>query len=299
MRNESRHPWLNIVEYPFYPREFQSRDGWMSYVDYGRGRPIVFLHGAPSWSYEFRKMILKLGDSFRCLAPDHLGFGLSDKPKDADYTPQGHYERFCELMDYLRIRDVTLFLHDSGGPIGLKWALDHRDRVRDLVLCNTWMGSLRDNPSARRLAKMVSHPINRVYYRLLNASPSFIMPALFADRHKIPKATQVQYLEPFRQESERRGIYKMIESLITAEGFYEDLYARREQMSDIPTLVLWGMKDPMFTPRYLEGWEQALPYADVSMFHGVGRHIPEECPTIAVDEVKWFLMNHATSVRLL
>jgi haloalkane dehalogenase len=284
------------VEYPFVPREFESRDGWMSYVDSGQGRPIVFVHGAPSWSFEFRWFIHKLNDTYRCIAPDHLGFGLSEKPAKADYSPQGHYERFSSLMEYLRLRDVTLVLHDAGGPIGLKWALENRRLVRDLVLCNTWMWSLRDNPSARKLAQMVSHPINRIYYRVLNASPSFILPALFADRHCIPKATQVQYLEPHRLERERRAIYRTIESLISGEAFYEDLWERRSEMCDLPTLLLWGMKDPMFTTRYLERWQETLPHADVACFHGVGRHVPEECASIAVDEIKWFMLNHDRSL---
>ncbi|HEY0866995.1 MAG TPA: alpha/beta fold hydrolase [Fimbriimonas sp.] len=299
MRTESSYPWLNVVEYPFVPREFQSRDGWMSYVDSGRGRPIVFLHGTPSWSFEFRWFVHKLNGSYRCIAPDHLGFGLSEKPRDADYSPQGHFERFSELMDYLRLKEATLFLHDSSGPIGLKWAMENRDRVQGLILCNTYMWSLRDNPSARKLAQMVSHPINRLYYRILNANPAFILPSLFADRHCIPKATQVQYLEPHRLERERRGVYKMVESLIYGEAFFEDLWSKRAELIDIPTLVLWGMKDPMFTPRYLERWEETLPQASVSCFHGVGRHIPEECASVAVDEIRWFLTNRSVSARTM
>jgi haloalkane dehalogenase len=261
LRTESRTPWLNVVEYPFVPREFQSRDGWMSYVDHGRGRPIVFLHGAPAWSFSFRKIIRSLGDNYRCIAPDYLGFGLSEKPPKVDYRPQAHVERFTELMDYLRVRDVTLVLHDHGGPIGLAWALNHMDRVRNLVLINT-----------------------------------FIMPALFADRHKIPKATQVQYLEPFRSHKEREGIYHMIESLTNAAAFHNLLWHRREELRATRALLLWGMRDPMFGPDALARWEQILPEAEVVEFKGSGRFVPEEAPSVVADQIRWFLLNHQTAV---
>lgn len=295
MRTQSRHPWLNVVEYPFVPREFETPDGWMSYVDHGRGRPLVFLHGSPSWSFVFRKLLLPLGQSYRCIAPDHLGFGLSDKPLRADYRLQAHAERFARLMDYLRLEDVTLVVHDAGGPIGLDWAIKNPDRVRDLVIFNTWMWPLRENGPAMRLARLVGNPINRFYYRALNASPTFIMPALFADRHRIPKATQVQYLEPFRAFRERQGIYGMVEALKTGEPMFNLLWMQREALAEKRALLLWGMRDPLFGPEALETWKGVLPHAEVVRFHGHGRFVPEEAPAVAADNIRWFLMNHCTA----
>ena len=126
---ESSYPWLNTVEYPFATRQFDTGDGWMSYVDHGRGRPIVFLHGNPTWSYLYRHLITDLSANYRCIAPDLLGYGLSDKPQHIDYRPDAQARRFAALMDYLNLDDVTLVVQCAGGPIGMSWALDQPKRV--------------------------------------------------------------------------------------------------------------------------------------------------------------------------
>jgi len=291
LRTETRTPWLNIVQYPFRTREFDTGDGWMSYVDEGRGRPIVFVHGSPTWSYLYRNVIKSLAPWHRCIAPDHLGFGLSEKPANVDYRPEKQAERFEALMFYLGIRDCTLVVHDAGGPIGLSFALNYPGRVRELVIINSWMWSLRDNRPAMRLAHLVGNPINRFYYRALNASPTFILPALFADRHQIPKATQVQYLEPFRPFRERRALYAMVESLSRSEAWFESLYRRREAIESKRGLLLWGTKDPMFRPEYLARWQEMLPNSEVVTFPHVGRFVPEEASKTVSQEIRWFLMN--------
>jgi pimeloyl-ACP methyl ester carboxylesterase len=131
--SESSYPWLNLVQYPFMTREFDCGEGWMSYVDHGQGRPVVFVHGNPTWSYLYRHLIRDIGRTNRCVAPDLLGFGLSEKPHRADFRPEAQAERFSRLMDYLKLEDVTLVVQDAGGPIGLSWAIDHPNRVRNLV----------------------------------------------------------------------------------------------------------------------------------------------------------------------
>jgi haloalkane dehalogenase len=291
VKSETQFPWLNKVQYPFRTREFDTGDGWMSYVDEGRGRPVVFVHGAPTWSYLYRHLIRGLAPYYRCIAPDHLGFGLSDKPIGVDYRPEKQAERFEALMSYLGIRDCTLVVHDAGGPIGLSWALNYPGRVREIVLFNTWMWSLHENNSAMRLARLVGNPFNRFYYRALNASPSFIMPALFADRHRIPKATQVQYLEPFRPFRERRALYAMIEGIKDSGPWFESLWRRRDAIEFKRTLILWGTKDPLYRPDYLDRWEGFLDDHDTVRFPHVGRFVPEEAARMALDEIRWFLIN--------
>lgn len=297
MRSDSLHPWLNTVEYPFLTREFDTGDGWMSYVDHGRGAPVVFLHGSPTWSYLFRRQIKGLGGLYRCIAPDHLGFGLSEKPLGIDYTPEAQARRFEKLMDYLQLRDVTLVLHDCGGPIGLSWAMNHPERVRQVVLFNTWMWPLNDNRPARRLATLVGNPINRIYYRILNASPTFILPALFADRHCIPRPSQVQFLEPFRNFRERRAIYAMVEGLRDSEAWFAELWQNRSALLRTRALLLWGTKDPLFGLDALVRFQEILPFAETVTFPHVGRFVPEEASRMALEELRWFLMNQRILIK--
>lgn len=294
MRIHTEFPWLNIVQYPYRTREFDTGDGWISYVDEGRGRPLVFVHGAPTWSYLWRHLIRGLAPWYRCIAPDHLGFGLSQKPERMDYTPQAQAERLERLMLQLDLRDVTLVLHDSGGPIGLNFALNYPGRVREIVLFNSWMWGLQENRAAMKLATLVGNPFNRFYYRVLHASPSFIMPALFADRHRIPRATQTQYLEPFRAFHERRALYEMIEGLKRSRAWFDDLWDRRFIIENKRFLFLWGTKDPMFPIDYLHRFERAFTHHHTVEFPWVGRFVPEEAAKAAVQEIRWFLLSSPT-----
>ena len=135
----ARPAWVSERLYPFESRFFTTPGGRMHYVDEGAGAPVAFLHGNPSWSFEFRGLVADLRDRFRCVAPDHLGFGLSARPgRGEDHHPAAHAENFIALMHHLGLDDVTLFLADWGGPIGLEFARRHPDRVARLVIVNTW-----------------------------------------------------------------------------------------------------------------------------------------------------------------
>src|SRR5690349_10562936 len=133
--------WLDRQAYPFTPRRLKLAAGTVSYLDEGRGDPLLFVHGTPTWSFEYRHLIRALAPRHRCIAPDHLGFGLSERPADLPYTPEAHARVLAEFVDKLGLGRFTLVVHDFGGPIGLPLALDHPERVRGLVLLNTWMWS--------------------------------------------------------------------------------------------------------------------------------------------------------------
>ena len=283
--------WLNTVQYPFVPREFETGDGTMRYLDEGQGRPLVFLHGNPTWSYLWRGFVRALSDGYRCIAPDMLGYGLSDKPAKADYRPRTQARRLAGLLDVLGIDDATLVVSCAGGPLGLGWAIQNPDRVHSLVLFNTWLWSLEENRYAMRLSRLVGNPLNRFYYRALNASPSFILPALFADRHRIQRPSRTQYLEPFRSHRERGALYTMIESLERDADWHEELWAKRAAIADKPALLLWGTKDPIFGSEALSRFEELFPNHTTRRFLNSGRFVPEESPKAAFEEIRWFLMN--------
>ncbi len=109
--------WLDRVEYPFAPRRVSTTDGEMSCVDEGAGEVVVLVHGTPTWSFEWRHVIRALRPTHRVVAPDHLGFGLSDRPAGADYRPEAHARRFAECMAAVLPvgQAVTLVVHDLAG----------------------------------------------------------------------------------------------------------------------------------------------------------------------------------------
>jgi haloalkane dehalogenase len=289
VRVDDPHHWLNVVEFPFEPSGFDCRDGRMSYVDEGFGRPLVFVHGAPTWSYCWRKLIKGLRDDYRCIAPDFLGFGLSDKPEKADYTPPAHYRRLTELLDSLGLEEVTLVVHDYGGPIGLNWALDHPTRVREIVIFNSWMWSLRSDRVARQLHRMFGNWMNRYYYRVLPASPSFFLPVLFADRYRVGRFTREQYLMPFHKHRSRQAPYAAAQDLYRYSPWYESMWERVGELRRFPTLLVWGMEDLSLGEDALKKWRTALPEARVAVLPKAARYVMDDMPMRSLEEMRFFL----------
>src|SRR5262245_22692226 len=169
--------WLDRTLYPFAGHAFSTPEGRMHYVDEGQGRPLLLVHGTPSWSFEWRAAIAGLRDAARCVAPDHLGFGLSDKPAQAAYKPADHARRLLELVRALDLREITLVVHDFGGPIGLPVLLQEPARVRALVVVNSWAWAHGSDPRIARLSRLVASSFGRFLYLSLNASPRFLVPS--------------------------------------------------------------------------------------------------------------------------
>jgi haloalkane dehalogenase len=128
-----------LAGYPFAPRRVEFDGHAMSYVDEGSGEPVLLLHGEPTWSFLWRKIIPQLPG--RVVAPDLIGFGLSDKPEDvAWYSYDRHVRSIAHLVETLDLREITLVVHDWGGPIGLRVAVEHPDRVARIAILNTGIG---------------------------------------------------------------------------------------------------------------------------------------------------------------
>ena len=137
-----RTPEEKLEGLPGYPFESRYRevDGLrLAHLDEGEGKPVVFFHGEPTWSYLWRKVIPPVRDAgFRCIAPDYAGFGRSDKPTDLGwYTYDRHVELMAGLLEELDLRDATAVVHDWGGPIGLRLAVEHPDRFSRIVIMET------------------------------------------------------------------------------------------------------------------------------------------------------------------
>lgn len=129
--------WVDRAEYPFEPEAIILGPGTMRYLDEGDGESVVMVHGTPTWSFLYRHLVKGLRDRYRCVVPDHLGFGLSDKPARWSYAPADQARNLTTLIETLGLKDITLVVHDFGGPIGLSYALEHPENVRRLVLFNT------------------------------------------------------------------------------------------------------------------------------------------------------------------
>jgi haloalkane dehalogenase len=264
--------------------------GRMHYVDEGRGEPILFVHGTPTWSYEWRHVIRALAGAHRCIAPDHLGFGLSDRPRNFAYTPEAHAESFAEFVTRLNPQPFTLVVHDFGGPIALPFCLDHPERVSRIVLINTWMWSFTDDPDMTRKARIAGGGFGRFMYRHVNFSLRVLMPSAYGDRKELTPEIHAQYLDRFPDASSRgRVLWPLAHALLGSTPFYESLWQRREGLRGRPALVIWGMKDSAFRPRQLARWIDVLPEATVCRIENAGHWPHEEEPGAVVDALRDFL----------
>ena len=257
--------WVDRTAYPFEPRYFEIDGAQMHYVDEGQGAPIVMVHGTPAWSFLYRDLIKTLAPGYRCIAPDHLGFGLSDKPEQAFYRPEDHARRLRMLIEHLGLRDLTLMVHDFGGPIGLSYAVEQPGNVTSLVLFNTWMWSLRGELVAE-LAGRASGSIGKFVFRQLNFELRVLFKAVWGDQSKLSVALHQQYLQPFAQPSDRQAIWVLAHELLGSSEWYEVLWQRGERIKEIPTLLLWGLKDPIFKKRFLARWQKLLTSAQTVTF---------------------------------
>lgn len=274
--------------HPFEPHHLDLPGGRMHYVDEGRGRPVVLVHGTPTSSFLYRHLIPPLAETHRVVAPDHLGFGRSDKPPDADYRPEAHARNLQRFFEELDLREVVLAVHDFGGPIGLSFALRHPERVRGLVLFNTWMWSLEGTP-AGRISRLLSGRVGRFLYTRLNLSPRLLLKAGFADTSKLTREAHRHYIEAFPTPSERVAPWVFARELVGSGAWYEGLWAQRDRLRTKPALLLWGMKDPAFGPDFLARWRRALPRARVETFPDAGHFVQEEAPKAAVGHLRSFL----------
>jgi haloalkane dehalogenase len=282
--------WLDRAAYPFTSRWAELRGGHrMHYVDEGRGETILFVHGTPSWSFEWRHLVRALSATHRCVAPDLLGFGLSDRPRDFAYTPEAHAAALAELVERLGLRDVTLVVHDYGGPIGLPLALDGSRRVRRIVLLNTWMWSFAGDADMERKARIAGGALGRFLYRQLNFSLRVLMPSAYGDRRKLTPAIHAQYLAPFADKWSRGAVlWPLAHAILGSSAYYDELWARRERLRTLPALVVWGMRDRAFRPHLLERWQRALP--DARLVELDAGHWPhEEAPEETARAIRDFL----------
>jgi len=284
------HHWLNRTEYPFAPHSFEHDGHNMHYIDEGTGETLLFVHGTPSWSFDFRNVIKALAANYRCIAIDHIGFGLSDKPEHYDYTTINHGRTLERFILHQDLKDITFVVHDFGGPIALSAAMRHPDRVKRLVVLNSWLWSSASDPDFIKMSKVLRSPLLPVLYRWLNFSPLFILPNAFGAK-KLDKKLRGQYTGPFSDRTQRNGALAFAHSLLNDQDWFESLWQARHSIHQKPTLFIWGMKDPVVRPHNLEKFKSGFPSAQVCELPNSGHFPQEEEPKAVAESIAHFITN--------
>jgi len=282
--------WVNSTEYPFEHRYIELKAGTMHYVDEGEGEPILFVHGTPTWSFLYRKFIKSLSNEYRTLAVDHLGFGLSEKSSDFPGRPQAHARNLAEFIHRKKLRDITLVVHDFGGPIGLAAALEDPGRIKRIVLFNTWLWETASNREIQKIDRFINSFLGRLLYLRLNFSPKVMLRKAFHNKKWLTKRLHEQYILPFPDTSSRLSLYRIAQSLAGASGWYGLQWQKLTALEDREWLILWGTEDTFITQEFLDQWRARLPQAEVHEFD-CGHFVQEECADEAVTAMSRFFTD--------
>ena len=272
----SNATWINPDLYPYTPQTFQVPAGQMTYVDEGHGDPIVMVHGNPTWSFVYRKLIDGLSDQYRCIAPDHIGFGQSDKPYDWPYTPQAHAANLDLLLESLDLQNITLVVQDWGGPTGLSYALAHPERIKNLVILNTWLWRVDDDWYYRAFSGFVGGPIGRYLCKNHNFFVNSVTARAYGDRSKLTAEIHRHYRDALPTKESRKGTWVFPKQIIAASEWLESLWDQREKLTDKNVMLAWGMKDIAFREKELERWKAVFPNAAEHRFATGGHFVQDE-----------------------
>ena len=256
--------------------------GRMHYVDEGSGTPIVFVHGNPGWSYEYRKAIKELSKTNRCISADNIGFGLSDKPFSWNYLPENHAKNFADLIDSLNLEKIILVVNDWGGPIGLSYALNNPEKIKHLVITNTWMWSAKDDPYYRKFSGFVGGPIGRFLIRNFNFFGKVIIKKCIVNEKHFDPAIY-RHLET---KDDRKGCWTFPKQIIASSDWLDSLWQKRRSLDGIPKTLIWGMKDIAFREQEFNVWNNDLKNQSVVKLDNVGHYPHEEATDIFIDELK-------------
>ena len=289
-------------DYPFAPKKFDRGHGiQLSYVDEGSvdAEPVVMVHGNPSWSYYWRHLINGLSDGYRCIAVDHIGMGLSDKPDDSqyEYTLQSRVDDLDKLIASLDLKQkITLAVHDWGGMIGFAWALKNPDRIARLVILNTASFPL---PKTKKLPWQIAIGRVPVLGALLIRGFNFFAygAADLGVLHPIEPASRKALLSPYDSWSHRRAVHRFVQDIpLQPSDKAWSLVAQAEQQlpgyKNLPVFIGWGLQDFVFDQDFLARFVKALPNATQKIYGDAGHYVLEDKAAELVPAIRQFLDRH-------
>lgn len=283
--------WIDRNEYPFASHYFQTDAGKLHYVDEGRGKVVLMLHGNPAWSFLYRNLIKLLSPNYRCIAPDYIGFGLSEKPADWSYLPEEHARHIEALIGHLNLKDITLVVGDWGGPIGMSYAVSHPHNVKRLIVMNTWAWPVNRDFHYVAFSAFMGGPIGRFLIRRFNFFAGSFMRVAFGDKHKLSAEAHRHYLRALPTKAERKGSYVFPKQIIASTPWLAQLWSQIGALQNKPALFVWGMKDVAFREKELQQWQSALPHSLTLRLDTVGHFVQEEAPQELGEAVTEFLAN--------
>jgi pimeloyl-ACP methyl ester carboxylesterase len=280
---------------PFDSHFFGRQGRRQHYLDEGTGTPVVMVHGNPTWCFYYRNLVERLSGDFRCIVPDHLGCGLSDAPAEEDYgyTLDDRVDDLDTLLAHLvPVGPIDLVVHDWGGMIGMAWAHRHPERVGRFVILNTAGFAL---PSDQPLPRSIAFARSGFGRWLIERHNFFARSAsLMAFCKPVSRAVRRAYRAPYEPRHRRVATRRFVEDipLGPSDPAYATVAAVESglhRFTDRSALICWGMKDFVFTERFLATWQGHWPHAEVTRYEECGHYVLEDAQPEIVDRIAAFL----------
>jgi haloalkane dehalogenase len=270
----------------------------MSYVDDGprSNDAVVLLHGNPTWSFYYRDLIRAVtGAGLRCVAPDHIGMGLSDKPQDYPYRLAGHIENLGGLIENLGLRRVHLVVHDWGGPIGFGWAVRHSEKIGRIVILNT---AAFPSPRIPLRINLCRTPLLGEW--VIRGLNGFARPATRMAMHRRPMSADARrgYLFPYGSWADRIGIARFLADVPMhkehpSRATLEGIGAQLSLFSQNPVMIAWGGADFCFTKRFYNRWLEIFPQSEAHYLSDAGHYVLEDAREEILPKITAFLGSGA------
>ena len=269
------------------------------YLDEGQGDTVVMVHGNPTWSFYYRNLVQTLSDRYRCIVPDHIGCGLSDKPGDDryEYTLERRVDDLEALLDHLQLKEnITLVVHDWGGMIGMAFASRYPERIKRLVVMNTaafHLPKAKTFPPALTLGRT---PIGSFLIRGFNAF-SGIAARICCKRNPLSAELRQAYTEPYNSWANRIATLRFVQDIPLKPGdraynIVQNVQDGLQRFAQTPLLICWGVKDFVFSTEFLDEWVRHLPHAEVHRFEDGGHYILEDAAEQVIPLIDDFLAKH-------
>lgn len=281
--------------FPFAPHYHEVNGFAMHFVDEGTGEPIVLVHGDPTWGYLWRRFIPPLARRRRCIVPDHMGMGKSGVPEDPyPYRLHHHVANLESLLLHLDLRGMTLVLHDWGGPVGLGVATRYPGRIKRLVLMNTWAFAPWPGAPFPRLVELIRSERGEKFVLEKNG---YLEPALLGTTHRPENLTETvleAYRAPFPTPTSRRALLCWSRDIPVSET--DPSFAEMKRIEEglarftgTPTLLVWGMRDPVLPESVLRRWQRLYAKAATREIADASHFLQEDAPDRIVGCVEEFL----------
>ena len=271
----------------------------MHYLDEGQGPVILLLHGNPTWSFYFRNLIETLKKNFRVIAPDYIGCGLSDHPKEMSYRASDRIDQIQAFVEALGLNKFSIVMHDWGGSIGTGLAVNNADRIERLVYLNT---TLTETESLPTVIKLAAHPLIGKF--LTKHSKFFVnVTTSWGVINKLPKEIRAAYAYPYRTRADRSAIWSFVQDIPFSQRHptYAEMLNLAKKiplLAHVPVQVVWGIKDICFHRDMLNNVLAHFPQAQVLEIPEASHLVLEDAKELCCTRINQFMLADASEVSL-